>query len=273
MDTMSEVERETLKDHNREVWGRTAANYASAFEQLTIGAADALLDGAGVGRGTILLDVGTGPGTLIGPALDRGAMVRAVDLSEQMVQAARVRHPNVDVQIGDAHRLPYEDEMFDAVTMGFCLHHIPDPEAALAEAKRVLRPGGRVAFSVWAPASRLELFGLVFETIGRLAVLDDGPSLQAAAIGDELRDYEILLAGQGFEHPSARVVDMAWQLTDGSSVFEGFDRYFDLSRLPAATRQAIRDALDSAVRERADVAGLARIPNPAVVAAARRPTV
>ena len=68
MTTLSASETETLKADNREVWGRMAANYATTFEVLTREAAPALLDGAGVGRGTDLLDVGTGPGTLIGPA-------------------------------------------------------------------------------------------------------------------------------------------------------------------------------------------------------------
>jgi SAM-dependent methyltransferase len=54
------------------------------------------------------------------------------------------------VRAGDAHALPFDDGSFDAVTFGFCLHHIPDPERALAEARRVLRRGGRLAFSVWA---------------------------------------------------------------------------------------------------------------------------
>jgi SAM-dependent methyltransferase len=271
MSTMTTLELEALKAANREVWGRTASVYTAGFEKLTIGAAEPLLDAAGVGRDTALLDVGTGPGTLIGPALSRGAVVHAVDLSDRMVDTARARHTDVDIQVGDAHALPFDDASFDAVTMGFCLHHIPEPGLALAEAKRVLRPGGRVAFSVWGPGPLLELFGLVFEIIGRLVELDGGPSLQAAAIGDDLRDYEVLLAVHGLEQPWARLVDIAWLLTDGSSVFEGFDRYFDLSSQPETIRRAIRDELDAAVRQRADATGRARIPNPAVVAAARRP--
>lgn len=270
---MTDVESDTLKDANREVWGRTAPIYAFGFEQLTIGAADALLDGAAVGRDTDLLDVGTGPGTLIGPALARGADVQAVDLSDLMVEAARSRYPIVQVRVGDAHALPFDDDAFDAVTLGFCLHHIPEPDAVLTEVRRVLRPGGRVAFSVWAPGPRLELFGLVFDVIGRLATLENGPSLQAPAIGDDLRDYEALLGLTGFEQPTARIVDIGWSLTDSGALFEAFDAYLDLGGQTATTRQAIRDELDAAIRQRADATGRARIPNPAIVAAARRPLI
>lgn len=271
MTTLTEVEREALKDHNRVVWGRTASVYAYGFEQLTGEAADAVLDSAGVGHETSLLDVGTGPGTLIAPALDRGATVNAVDLSPEMVAAARARFPRVDIRVADAHALPHEDARFDAVVLGFSMHHIPEPERVLVEAKRVLRSGGRIAFSVWAPAQRLELFGLVFEVIGRHVTDMSGPTLQAPAIGDELGDYERLLREAGFEHPSARIVDIGWSLTDASLLFEGFDRYFDLSAQEKDVRDAIRLDLDAAVRQRADHSGRAVIRNPAVIAAARRP--
>ena len=270
MTTNSASESETLKAHNREVWGRLAAVYSTTFETLTSEAAPALLDSAGVGRRTELLDVGTGPGTLIGPALNRGAAVCAVDLSELMVDVARTRHPGVEVHVGDAHQLPFPDSSFDAVTMGFCLHHIPEPVQALREARRVLRPGGRVAFAVWAAAPRLELFGMAFEVLARLASLDGAPTLQAPAIGEIASDYELLLESAGFENPTARIVEIAWELTGGGAVFEAFDRYFDLGGQSAASRQAIEAAFDAEVRQRADPSGRARIPNPAVVGSARR---
>jgi SAM-dependent methyltransferase len=260
-----------LKEHNRVVWGRMAPTYSGTFETLTREAADALLDGAGVGIGTNVLDVGTGPGTLIGPAKSRGATVAAVDLSEAMVDEARRRHPETDVRVGDVHDLPFDDAMFDAATLAFCLHHIPQPELALTEVRRVLRPGGRVAFAVWAPASRLELFGLVFEILSRHADLSDAPALQAPAIGDRLADYEALLDSAGFAQPAARVIEICWALTDGGDVFDAFDGYFDLSRQSMVARRLIRDALDEEVRRRADGFGRAQVPNPAVVASARRP--
>lgn len=260
---------EILKVHNREVWGRMAPSYASTFETLTGEAVPALLDGAGVGRGTALLDVGTGPGTLIGPALGRGATVRAVDLAEEMVASARLRHPEVDVRAGDAHALPFDDSSFDAVTFGFCLHHIPHPERALAEARRVLRSGGRVAFSVWAAGPRLELFGIVFDVMRAHADLSDAPALQAPAIGEQAADYEALLERAGFVHPTARVLEIGWELSDGGDVFEAFDAYFDLGGQQPQARAAIREALDNAVQARVSVLGRACLPNPAVVASAR----
>ena len=67
------------------IWARCAGTYAAGVEALTGAATEPLLDAGGVGARTALLDVGTGPGAVIGPALARGASVQAVDLSEAMV--------------------------------------------------------------------------------------------------------------------------------------------------------------------------------------------
>ena len=106
--------------------------------------------------------------------------------------------------------------------------------------------------------------------LGRLASLDGAPTLQAPAIGEIAADYERLLESAGFENPTARIVEIAWELTDGGAVFEAFDRYFDLGGESASSRQAIEAAFDAEVRQRADPSGRARIPNPAVVGSARR---
>ena len=76
--------------HNEGVWNRCAPTSAEVFEPFTSGATTPLLDLAGVGRNTILLDIGTGPGTLIGPALERGAHVDAIDLAPEMVAATPI---------------------------------------------------------------------------------------------------------------------------------------------------------------------------------------
>jgi hypothetical protein len=106
--------------------------------------------------------------------------------------------------------------------------------------------------------------------LGRLASLEGAPALQAPAIGEIAADYETLLESAGFANPTARIVEIAWELTDGSAVFEAFDRYFDLGGETASSRRAIQAAFDAEVRQRAEPSGRARIPNPAVVGSARR---
>lgn len=253
---------------NLGIWNRCAATYTDVFGPLTGAAADVLLDLAGVGQGTALIDIGTGPGTLIDPALKRGATITAIDLAPAMVEQARIRHPNLDIRVGDASTLPYPDGSFDAVTLGFCLHHTAHPTAVLNEAKRVLRPGGRVSFAVWAPADQLEAFGLAFTAIGESIAPAAAQTAQPPVIGSCPADYQRLLHDAGFVHATARTIDLSWDLVDGSTIFDGFDRYLDLANQPATTRDTIMQRLDQLINERRGSDGLAHLANPAIVAAA-----
>lgn len=267
MGTSTITDAAAITEHNRELWDRCAPTYATGFEALTTGASSVLLDLAGVGTGTDMLDVGTGPGTLIGPALDRGALVEGVDLSPQMVAHASARHSGVVIVVGDATALARPDDSVDAITMGFCLHHIPDPEAVLAEAHRVLRPGGRLALAVWSPNEQLEAFGLAFGAIADVIDLGGMPDLQPPAIGSEPADYIELLTRSGFAHAHARTVDLCWALSDGGPMFDGFVRFLDLANLDTAKRDVIRQQMDDQITQRHGPDRVALIPNPAIVAA------
>jgi SAM-dependent methyltransferase len=266
--TFEEVKQVTA--HNEAVWNRCAPTYADVFEPLTSGATTVLLDLAGVGRSSALLDIGTGPGTLIGPALARGAHVSAIDLAPEMVATARHRHPDVTIAIGDATNLPHPAESHDAVTLGFCLHHAAEPAAILREANRVLRPGGRIAFAVWAPTEQLEAFGVAFAAIAESLPMDEPNVPQPPALGTTPSDYEDLLTQTGFVRPTARVLDLSWSLADGATMFDGFDRFLDLSGQPPSIRDQIRRRLDAHIRKRVGADGLAHLANPAIIASAAK---
>lgn len=94
-----------------------------------------------------VLEVAIGTGLNL-PHYASGTKLTAVDLSAEMLALARRRRHelgrNVDLLEGDAHELPFEDESFESVVCTYSLCNIPDPGRALAEMRRVLRPGGRV---------------------------------------------------------------------------------------------------------------------------------
>ncbi|MBN1853726.1 MAG: class I SAM-dependent methyltransferase [Pirellulales bacterium] len=96
-----------------------------------------------------ILDVGSGAGQIAKHVLkyaDPHAQLTCVDLSHRMLRRARNRiHSNRPCYItADITRLPFQESVFDCVTCGYVLEHLPDPEAGLAEIARVMQPGGRM---------------------------------------------------------------------------------------------------------------------------------
>ncbi len=99
---------------------------------------------ARTGPGDRVLDVAAGTGTSGRALTARGARVTACDVSPGMLTVGRSRHPAMEFVVGDARRLPFADGAFDAVSISFGLRNIADAGAALAEMRRVTRPGGRL---------------------------------------------------------------------------------------------------------------------------------
>ena len=94
--------------------------------------------------GERILDVAAGTGTSSAALAHRGATVVALDFSPGMIAEGRRRNPKIEFVEGDAERLPFGDDEFDAVTISFGLRNVEHPKAALAEMYRVLKPGGRL---------------------------------------------------------------------------------------------------------------------------------
>jgi ubiquinone/menaquinone biosynthesis C-methylase UbiE len=106
------------------------------------------LDALDVRSGHAVLDLGCGPGTDLGQLADKvgdqGSVV-GIDRDPVMVEQARLRtaaYQNVEVRTGDAHALPLEDACVDRARTDRVLQHLEDPAQALAELRRVVRPGG-----------------------------------------------------------------------------------------------------------------------------------
>jgi ArsR family transcriptional regulator len=102
-------------------------------------------------------DLGCGTGQVPAALAPFVARVIAVDGSAAMLQAAKRRlHgiDNVELRRGDLEQLPIDDARLDAATLMLVLHHVPEPERALAEAARVVKPGGRAIVVDMLPHER-----------------------------------------------------------------------------------------------------------------------
>jgi SAM-dependent methyltransferase len=133
-----------------------AAAYTASNENNLVNAyyeRPAMLELAGDVAGRRILDAGCGSGLLLAALRDRGATVTGIDKSAGMVEQARRRlGDDADLQVAElGSPLPLPDGTFDDVTASLVLHYLKDWEPALAELRRVLKPGGRLIVSVNHP--------------------------------------------------------------------------------------------------------------------------
>ncbi|MFI6493938.1 class I SAM-dependent methyltransferase [Streptomyces sp. NPDC050564] len=152
----------------RRTWAGQADAYAASFAKLCAYPVPALLRAAEVREGARVLDVGTGTGTAAAAACERGAKVTAVDAEPGMVARAAQAAPEADVRLAALPRLPFADDAFDAVVGNFVLNHVGRPRETLKELRRVTRPGGRIAVTIWQvpPAAGQALLGRAVQRAG-----------------------------------------------------------------------------------------------------------
>ena len=204
-------------------WQRAADRYGDAFGGLTSQTIPRLLTAVNVSSGTRLLDVASGPGYVAAAAAAVGAVAVGVDFSSEMVRLAAGRYPGIVFQEGDAEALAFPDQSFDAVTINFGVLHLARPDAALAEAYRVLVPGGRVALTVWAKPEVSVGFGIVLraiETHGRMDVpLPEGPPFFRFSDPDEAARS---LGAAGFVRPHVEEIPLVWRLESSGALYEAF---------------------------------------------------
>ena len=137
------------------VWAATAPQGKSpddSFNQMIIAA-------AAIRSGEDVLDIATGggnPAVSTALAMDGHGSVTCTDLTPRMLETTRGRAENLSLSImrfaaADMRSLPFSDDSFDCVTCRFGIMFPDDKIGAAAEARRVLKPGGRIAYVVWGP--------------------------------------------------------------------------------------------------------------------------
>ncbi len=149
-----------------------AAGYEQLMGRWSQKLAPPFIDFAGLADGETILDVGCGTGSLTF-ALARTAGLReiaAIDYSPVFVEEAIRRNtdPRIKIRQADACALPFEDGVFDRALALLVLHFVPEADKAVAEMRRVVRPGGVVAAAVWDHLGGMPGMRMMVDTVAAL---------------------------------------------------------------------------------------------------------
>jgi ubiquinone/menaquinone biosynthesis C-methylase UbiE len=273
------------RDASLERWGRAARGWGehrSVFQSGARPVSGWLVDAIEPQPGHRVLEVAAGPGDtglLAAELIAPGGTLISTDASPEMVELARARAAelgveNAEFRTMDAEWIDLPTASLDAVVGRWVYMLLADPATALSEARRVLRPGGRIALAAWAAPADNPWASVAQEELAATGALPppdpSEPSMFAFADAGKIRG---LLEDAGFADVVVEQLDFVWRYDDLDSWWDvqidlspGLSR--GLTALTPAQRDDLRDAIDARLAEYVAPDGSVALPARTHVAAA-----
>ena len=268
------------KEYTRTTWNESAPRYGELLRNLDK-YNDDLLAAASPRKGERVLDVATGPGEpalSLAPRVGPAGSVVGIDLSERMVEVARQNAKgvdNVEFRVMDAEHLAFPDASFDLAVCRFGLQIVTDPDRCIAEVRRVLRPGGRFAATVWGPGARVPALDVIIAPMLEYAEPDETgyiPTPYEMGGDGELAE---ILAKAGFRDVAEKRVVHDFTFRDARTFFDavlkGTPVGHSLSEEDEPTQKAVLQKTARNLERWTLPDGTVRAPAEAVVVAGVRP--
>jgi len=279
------MDAEAYRADSRDRWEAAAPGWArerEAFQRDAITVSQWLLDAAHLQPGHTVLELAAGPadtGLLAAELVAPGGKAIITDNAEAMIEAAKARAKevgatNVEIRPMEAEWIDLPTASVDAVLCRWGYMLLADPEAALRETRRVLRPGGRVALAAWAGPDANPWFAAIGRVMVERGLIEQPPADAPGplAFGRPGRIEELLDAA-GFDDIEVGPLDFAFHAADLDEWWEhsiamsgSFSRV--VGGLSPAEHYAVRDAVDAAYAPYVRDDGSLEIPARALVAAA-----
>jgi SAM-dependent methyltransferase len=260
------MELDEYRKRSHETWEKMSSGWHGWREwmwQSTQGMREWLVGALDPKPGQTILDLAAGMGdtgfavaSIIGPD---GHLI-STDFSPKMVDGARKRAEelgveNAEFRVLDAEKMDLDDGSVDGVICRWGYMLMADPAAALAETNRVLRPGGRLSFAVWATPDKNPFAAVPAMTLmerGHMPPPEPGaPGIFALADHDRIRE---LVTGAGFDEPRIEEVPLTFR-------FENLDHYWRMTneitgpiaaviaQLPEDEQQSVRDEIGKRIEQ------------------------
>jgi SAM-dependent methyltransferase len=256
---------EAARQQSRATWGAVATGWYAQREELWKASrpiSERMIQRLDPQPGNTVLELAAGlgdTGSMAARLVGESGRVIITDFAPQMVAAARRRAEemgvkNAEFRVLDAERMDLQTDSVDGVLCRWAYMLMIDPAAAFAETRRVLRPGGRLAFSVWASRERnpvLSLVGRVLESQGHIPPPE--PEAPGAFVMADPGRIQELVVGVGFTEPEIEEVSFRWPFADQ----EAYWRYLTetsasassvLRSLPPEAQEAVREQVHEAAR-------------------------
>jgi SAM-dependent methyltransferase len=197
--------------HGQE-WGGRARDWAEIQEWRSEREYETVFERMRVGSATRYCDVGCASGVAALLASRRGARVSGLDAADRLIEIACARLPSGDFRVGEMEELPFEDRTFDLVTGFHSFNYETRPHVALAEARRIAKPDGRIVMTTWG---RVETMG-VAALINALTPLlpSRPPSAPGIYALSEEAPLRALAESAGLEPLSVDYIDCTWSYPD-----------------------------------------------------------
>jgi SAM-dependent methyltransferase len=279
------MDAEAYRADSRDRWEAAAPGWArerEAFQRDAIAVSQWLLDAAHLQPGHTVLELAAGPadtGLLAAELVAPGGKAIITDNAEAMIEAAKARAEevgatNVEIRPMEAEWIDLPTASVDAVLCRWGYMLLADPETALRETRRVLRPGGRVALAAWAGPDANPWFAAVGRVMVERGLIEQPPADAPGplAFGRPGRIEELLDAA-GFDDIDVGPLDFAFHAANLDEWWEhsiamsgSFARV--VGGLTPAEHYALRDAVDAAYAPYVRGDGSLEIPARALVAAA-----